>query len=43
MRSIIEMLKVVNSDNEIIEKAKGKYEFTGLIIKDVKKIVKNGK
>jgi hypothetical protein len=43
MRELLEMLKVVNSDNEVIAQAKGKYEYTGSIIKDTFKIVKNGR
>lgn len=43
MREIIEMLKVINSDNEVIAQAKGKYEYTGSIFKDTIKIIKNGR
>ena len=43
MRELLEMLKVVNPDNELIQTAKGKYEFTGKIFKDVQKIIRNGR
>lgn len=43
MRELIEMLRLVKSKNELIQIAKGKYEFTGKIFKDVKKILSNGR
>jgi muramidase (phage lysozyme) len=43
MIEILEMLKVVQSDNELIQTAKGKYQFTGKIFKDVQKILSNGR
>lgn len=43
MTEILEMLRLMDSDNELIKEAKGKYEFTGSILKDIKKILSNGR
>lgn len=42
MRELIEMFKIVQPISENIKVAKGKYEFTGSILKDAAKILRNG-
>lgn len=42
MRKLIEMLAIIKSGGKAIDLAKGSHEYTGKIIKDVKKILSNG-
>jgi len=43
MKELLQLLKAIPSEaSEPIAIAKGKYEYTGKILKDVKKILRNG-
>ena len=42
MRKLIEMLSIARGSGKAIDLAKGSHEYTGKIINDVKKILKNG-
>lgn len=43
IKLIYGLLKLIDSDSELIQIAKGKYEYTGNIFRDAKKILRNEK
>ena len=40
---IIKLLREIDSDNEIIRRAKGSYQYTRSTVTNIKKAVKNGR